>query len=693
MTWRIGIDIGGTFTDVAMVEESTGAIEIAKVPTTPQNVEQGVMNGVTIGLEEEKIDPGNVSFLSHATTVVTNALLEQRGARAGFVTTRGFRDMLEIRRGSRSDLYDLFQDGPAVLVPRRWRFEITERVVAEGEILTPLAEDEMPALVEAIRIANLDTVAVCFLFSFLNGEHERRVGELLRESLPEVKVYLSCDILPEIREFERASTTAVCAYVGPILENYLQRLENATTELGLPPLHVMGSSGGVVDIPEALRMPVACVESGPAAGVMAASVVANQLGVSDLISFDMGGTTAKASVIIKGDVAVTAEYEVGGSGNSKRWMNGTGHPVRVPVVDLVEVSAGGGSVSWIDPGGAMKVGPRSAGADPGPACYNRGGTRPTVTDANVVLGYLDPVSLLGGALKVNFSAAQESIRTHLAEPLELTVVEAAGRIIDVVNANMVEALRMVSVERGYDPREFSLIAFGGAGPLHATALASELEMVEVIIPPVPGAFSALGLVATDLRRDYSRTLYADLASLDPAQVQDAFAEMERSGVTMLDDAKVPEHQRSFVRSADVRYRRQAYELTVQFDRDREGVITRDSLDALAKLFHRQHEQTYGHANADEPIQLVNIRLKAVGRLPSLRLTQRSNAEEARERTRSVWFAGAEVTACRILWRSGLKVGDVLDGPTIVESLDSTIVIPPTWSANVDSDGYIRIWKA
>ena len=294
MTWRIGIDIGGTFTDVAMVEESTGAIEIAKVPTTPQNVEQGVMNGVTIGLEEEKIDPGNVSFLSHATTVVTNALLEQRGARAGFVTTRGFRDMLEIRRGSRSDLYDLFQDGPAVLVPRRWRFEITERVVAEGEILTPLAEDEMPALVEAIRIANLDTVAVCFLFSFLNGEHERRVGELLRESLPEVKVYLSCDILPEIREFERASTTAVCAYVGPILENYLQRLENATTELGLPPLHVMGSSGGVVDIPEALRMPVACVESGPAAGVMAASVVANQLGVSDLISFDMGGTTAKA---------------------------------------------------------------------------------------------------------------------------------------------------------------------------------------------------------------------------------------------------------------------------------------------------------------------------------------------------------------------------------------------------------------
>ena len=693
MTWRIGIDVGGTFTDLAMVDESTGAIEIVKVPTTPLHVEQGVMSGVTVGLEEEKIDPADVTLLSHATTVVTNALLEQQGARAGFVATRGFRDVLEIRRGSRKDLYDLFQDGPAVLVPRRWRFEVTERVDAQGEIVTPLAEDEVPALVEVIRDANLDTVAVCFLFSFLNGEHERRIGEMLRDALPGVKVYLSCEILPEIREFERSSTTAICAYVGPILENYLQLLKNTTTGLGLPPLYVMGSSGGVVDIPEALRMPVACVESGPAAGVMAASIVANQLGVSDLISFDMGGTTAKASVIIKGDVAVTAEYEVCGTGHSKRWMNGTGHPVRVPVVDLVEVSAGGGSISWIDPGGAMKVGPQSAGADPGPACYNRGGTRPTVTDANVVLGYLDPDALLDGALKIDFEAAYASIQSHLAEPLGLTVVEAAGRIIDVVNANMVHALRMVSVERGYDPRDFSLMAFGGAGPLHATALASELEMIDVIVPPVPGAFSALGLVATDLRRDYSRTLYADLASIDPAELQGAFAQMEESGIAMLDDAKVPDDQRRFVRSVDVRYRRQAYELTVQFDDDRWGGVTRDSLDALARLFHHQHEKTYGHANLDEPVQLVNVRLKAIGRLPSLRIKQRYNAEAARERTRSVWFADVGVNTCRILRRSGLRAGELIDGPTIIESLDSTVVITPTWSANVDNDGYLRIGKA
>ena len=693
MTWRIGIDVGGTFTDVAMVDESTGAIEITKVPTTPSHVEQGVMNGVTAGLAAEKIDPTNVSLLSHATTVVTNALLEQRGARAGFVTTRGFRDVLEIRRGSRSDLYDLFQDGPAVLIPRRWRYEVTERVDAQGEIVTPLAEDEVQGIAEAIRIANLDTVAVCFLFSFLNGDHERRVAELLQNFVPQVKIYLSCEILPEIREFDRSSTTAVCAYVGPILENYLHQLQNTTTELGLPPLHVMGSSGGVVDVRESLRMPAACIESGPAAGVIAASYVANQLGVSDLISFDMGGTTAKASVIVDGEVPVTAEYEVGGAGHSKRWMNGTGHPIRVPVVDLVEVSAGGGSISWIDPGGAMKVGPHSAGADPGPACYSRGGTRPTVTDANVVLGYLDPDSLLDGALKIDSAAAHASIQNHLAEPLGLTVVEAAERIIDVVNANMVEALRMISVERGYDPREFSLMAFGGAGPLLATALASELDMIEVIIPPVPGAFSALGLVATDLRRDYSRTLYADLAYIVPDEVQDAYAQMEKNAIAMLGDANVPEGQRELVRSADLRYPQQAYELTIPFNCDRMGTVTRNSLDALALSFHLHHEKTYGYANADESVQLVNLRLKAVGRLPSLQLKQSANVETMRERTRSVRFPAAGVNSCRILWRLGLKVGEMINGPTIIESLDSTIVIPPAWWARVEDDGYIRIRRA
>src|SRR5215472_16739245 len=385
MAWRIGVDIGGTFTDIALVEEETGRVGIVKVPTTPRDFARGVIDGLRQGLERYALDLAEVSLLSHATTVVTNALLEKKGAKAGFVTTRGFRDVLELRRSSRADLYDLFQDAPAVLVPRRWRFEVTERIDAQGQVVTPLAEDEIDALVGAIRDARIETVAVSLLFSFLNDRHERRLGERLRRALPGVEVYLSSEVLPEIREFERASTTAVCAYVGPLLAGYLDRLQRAVTALGLPQLYVMGSSGGVFDIAEGLRMPAMAIESGPAAGVIAASLAGKELGLANLISFDMGGTTAKASLIADGEIVVTAEYEVGGKGHAKRWVQGTGHPVRVPVIDLAEVSAGGGSIAWVDPGGALKLGPRSAGADPGPAAYGRGGSEPTVCDADVVL--------------------------------------------------------------------------------------------------------------------------------------------------------------------------------------------------------------------------------------------------------------------------------------------------------------------
>ncbi len=515
MAWRIGIDIGGTFTDVALVDEASGRIEVAKVPTTPADFGQAVITGIRQGLAANAIAAADVALLAHATTVVTNALLEKKGARAGFVATCGFRDLLELRRSSRADLYDLLQDAPDVLVPRRWRFEITERIDAQGAVVTPLAEAEIPALIEAIRAAGLQTVAVSFLFSFLNDAHERRIGAALRQALPEVQVYLSCEVLPEIREFERASTTAVCAYVGPLLGAYLDRLQRAASDLGLPQLHVMGSSGGVFDIAEALRMPAMAVESGPAAGVIAAALAGRQLGRPNLISLDMGGTTAKASVIAGGEISVTAEYEVGGAGHANRWMHGTGHPIRVPVIDLAEVSAGGGSIAWVDPGGALKVGPHSAGADPGPAAYGAGGTAPTVTDADVVLGYLDRAALLGGALRIDSAAAERAIAADVGDPLGLSVVEAAARIVEVVNSNMAQALRIVSVERGHDPSAFSLIAFGGAGPVHAAALAAELQIPEVIIPPAPGAFSALGLVASDLKRDFSRTLYADLDNIDP----------------------------------------------------------------------------------------------------------------------------------------------------------------------------------
>jgi N-methylhydantoinase A len=527
------------------------------------------------------------------------------------------------------------------------------------------------------------------MFSFLNDSHERRLGALLREALPDVSVFLSCDVLPEIREFERASTTAVCAYVGPLLAGYLERLRRATASLGLPELHVMGSSGGVIDIAEALRMPAAVVESGPAAGVIAAALAGRQLGVTDVISFDMGGTTAKASVISGGEIAVTAEYEVGGSGNANRWQNGTGHPIRVPVIDLAEVSAGGGSIAWIDPGGSLRVGPQSAGASPGPAGYGGGGTLPTVTDADLVLGYLDRQSLLGGALTIDIEASERAIDLAIARPLGLTIPEAAARIAEIVNANMAEALRIVSVERGHDARGFSLVAFGGAGPVHAAALAEELHIPEVIVPPVPGAFSALGLVATDLRRDYVRTLYADLGSVDPDQVAEVFAMMEASGQAMLEAAGVPPDRRAMPRQADLRYRRQAYELTIPIA---EGEVTRRSLDAAIAAFHARHELTYGHANPNEPVQLVNLRLSAIGRLPSLKLAQPGDAAEARSRSRDVWFPGTGFVTAPVHWRPGLAAGAIVAGPAIVEAVDSTTVVPPGWTAAVDGMGFLRLTR-
>jgi N-methylhydantoinase A len=550
-----------------------------------------------------------------------------------------------------------------------------------------LAEAEVTEIAAAIRDAGLQTVAISLMFSFLNDSHERRLGASLRAALPDVAIFLSCDVLPEIREFERASTTAVCAYVGPLLAGYLDRLQRATTSLGLPELHVMGSSGGVIDIAEALRMPATVVESGPAAGVIAAALAGRQLGLPDVISFDMGGTTAKASVIAGGAIAVTAEYEVGGSGSASRWQNGTGHPIRVPVIDLAEVSAGGGSIAWIDPGGSLRVGPHSAGADPGPAGYGAGGTVPTVTDADLILGYLDRQSLLGGALTVDIAAAERAIDQAVARPLGLTVPEAAARIAEIVNANMAEALRIVSIERGHDARTFSLIAFGGAGPVHAVALAEELQIPEVIIPPVPGAFSALGLVATDLKRDYVRTLYADLGSVEPTRVATVFAAMEQSGTAMLDAARVPAERRAMPRQADLRYRRQAYELTVPID---DGPITRANLDAAMAAFHAKHELTYGHANRNEPVQLVNLRLTAVGRLPGLMLAQPGDAARARVRYRKVWFSEAGFLTTQVHWRPGLTAGTVVVGPGIIEAVDSTTVVPPGWTARVDDAGFLRL---
>src|SRR5215475_5784123 len=655
MAWRIGVDIGGTFTDVALVDDASGHIGVAKVPTTPKDLTAGVLCALDMAMRRYQVAPAEVALLSHATTVVTNAILEETGARAALITTRGFRDVLEIRRSARADLYDLFQDAPATLIPRRRRFEITERIGADGAVVTPLAENEIDGLVAALKTARVDAVAISLLFSFLNPEHEQRLGARLRAALPDVPVYSSSEVLPEIKEFERTSTTAVCAYAGPILTSYLQRLDHVTRSRALPPLYVMGSNGGILEAGEAMAMPAMAVESGPAAGVVAAALVARQTGRLDLLSFDMGGTTAKASLIRGGHYETTPDYEVGGGSSMSRWMNGTGHPIRVPV------------------------------------CYARGGSEATVTDCNLLLGYLDKASLLDGDLPIDLDAAVAAVRKRLAEPLAIDVRTAAAAVIDVVNHALAEVLKIVSVQRGHDPRDFALAAFGGAGPLHAAALASELGIAEVICPPIPGAFSALGLVGTDLKRDYVRTLYTTAAAADPKAVEAAFVALESRGAAMLDRAGVAPARRRFERAVDARYPRQSHELMIP--------VPPRSLDAaalaeIAAAFHDRHLRTYGHDNRSEPVQIVSIRVTAIGATAPLLIRDAvaPSGTDAVKGKRQLWFRETGVIDATIYDRRRMAAGLEVAGPVVIESLESTILVPPGWRAKMNADGFVLLTR-
>jgi N-methylhydantoinase A len=555
----------------------------------------------------------------------------------------------------------------------------------------PLAEAEIDTLIADLKAARVQAVAVCLLFSFLNAEHEKRLGARLRAALPGMSIYLSSEVLPEIREFERTSTTAVCAYVGPILASYLERLEGSTRGQGLPRLYVMGSNGGILEAGETVAMPALAVESGPAAGVVAASLVARQTGNRDLLSFDMGGTTAKASLIRDGQYETTPEYEVGGGASGNRWMHGTGHPIRVPAIDLAEVSAGGGSIAWVDRAGSLRVGPKSAGAEPGPVCYGRGGTAPTVTDCNLLLGYLDKGSLLAGDLPIDHAAAEAAVAERLAKPLGVDVRAAAAGVIDVVNHAMAEALKIVSIQRGHDPRAFVLAAFGGAGPLHAAALADELGIGHVICPPIPGAFSALGLVGSDLKRDYVRTVYATTATADPAALEAHFAALEAEGRAMLDRAGVAAERRRFERSIDARYERQSYELAVPVaSRALDAAALRDIADA----FHDRHRRTYGHDNRSEPVQLVSLRVTAIGAIPPLTIgtaTAPAGSQAVKGR-RQVWFRGTGAAEATVYDRAHLSAAFELAGPAVIESLESTILVPPAWQARMDDKGFVHLRK-
>lgn len=681
-TVRVAVDIGGTFTDATLIDEESGVASIAKVLSTPSDPSEGFMRAFHRALGDH--DVADVRFVVHASTVATNAIIEGKTARGGFVTTEGFRDLLEIGRQVRPTLYDPQFEKPRPLVPRDRAVEVCERLGPAGEVLVGLDDDSVRDAAAVLARAGVESVAVCLLHAYVNPEHERRVGEILADELPGVPVSLSSDVAPEFREYLRASTTVINAAIRPVVGRYLERIEGRLAEAGVTAkLLVMQSSGGVFGSEAAAQRPVFMVESGPAAGVIAAAYLGQTIERPDILSFDMGGTTAKVGLIQDGQPSITKDYNVGGhAGAGIGQMSLSGYPVRTPVVDLVEIGAGGGSIAWVDSGGLLRVGPQSAGADPGPVCYGGGGTEPTVTDANVVLGRLNPAFFLGGEMRLDVDAARTAIDERLAGPLGLSVTEAAYGIVEIANAAMVNALHLISVQRGYDPRDFLLVAFGGAGPVHANAIAREAQMPAVLVPPSPGIFSATGLLTTDLKRDAATTVMLRAEEADAAELDALFVELERAGAEELAAEGLVRDRVEFQRKLDVRYVGQSFELTIPAGPD------------LLDRFHAQHERAYGFAAPGEPVEIVSIRLTSVGRIdkPATRRLEAGEAPPPREH-RPVYFSeSGGYVDCAIHDRGTLPAGSHMSGPAVIEEFDSTTIVHPGFTVRVDDAGNLHLEK-
>jgi len=631
-----------------------------------------------------KVGATQVGFVIHATTVATNSIIEGKIARSGFVTTDGFRDLLEIARQVRPTLYDTQFEKAKPLVPRDRAVVVRERLGPKGEVLLPLDEASVREAAAILRREEVQSVAVCLLHSYVNPEHEQRVGAILAEELPGIPISLSAEVAPEFREYLRASTTVINAVIRPIVERYLERIEGRLEAAGVrAQLLVMQSSGGVFSSAAARRNPVFMVESGPAAGVIASAYLGETLGRPDILSFDMGGTTAKVGLIRDGHPSVTKNYNVGGHASAGiGGLSLSGYPVRTPVVDLVEIGAGGGSIAWVDSGGLLRVGPQSAGADPGPVCYRRGGVEPTVTDANVVLGRLNPVYFLGGEIGLDVKGAAGAIEEHCAGQLGLSVTEAAHGIIEIANAAMVNALHLISVQRGFDPRDFVLVGFGGAGPVHANALARDAQMPTLLIPRSPGIFSATGLLTTDLKRDSAVTIMRPLDTLDAAQAEAMFVRLEQRGREELQGEGVAAAAIECLRQTDLRYVGQSYELTIPAG---EGLLER---------FHAEHDRTYGFNAPAEPVEVVSLRLTCIGRIAKPRPSRlETGGPVVPKQRRPVYFAEAgEYVDCPIYDRYALPAGAVLTGPVVIEEFDSTTVVHPSFTARVDDTGNLIIEK-
>jgi N-methylhydantoinase A len=685
---RIGVDIGGTFTDVVLLDEA-GQVFVGKISSTSAEPERAVIDGIRRIMVLAGVEPGDVVEVLHGTTVGSNTLLERRGAQTGLLTTRGFRDVLEIGRVRTPEMFDLTWDKPEPLVERRFRCEIAERIAADGSIVVPLDEADVVAAGQALEAAGIGSVAICFINSYINSAHEQAAAALLRRRFPGFDVTASCEVLPEMKEYERTSTTAVNAYVLPVMQNYLRRLRDGLVGLGVTaPLLVVNSNGGLATAATAEAKPVFFISSGPAAGVVGAARLGAVVGTGDLIVFDMGGTTAKASLVQDGRISRTNEYEFrAGISTPSRFIKAGGYMMKVPAVDVAEIGSGAGSIAMVDAGGLLRVGPRSAGADPGPACYGTGGALPTVTDANVVLGYLNPASLAGGALALHPALATGAIERHLCGALRLDVEQAAFGVRQVVNANMARAIKAVTVERGVDPRAFTLIAFGGSGPVHACDLARVLGIRRVLFPNLPGVFTALGMLAGDVERYFVRTFPCLLGALPLEAATAAFAALRSDAEQALAEEGYRAGEVECRCEIDLRFKGQDTELSIVAPMP----LDSDAIAALTAAFLAEYRSTYQYASEGE---LEVVALRVIGRglreakvdFGAIRIVGDA-AAGAGPSSRRVLF-DRETGWCDTPVMVRAAVAGPMAGPVIIESADTTIVIPPGATIARDAAGNI-----
>jgi N-methylhydantoinase A len=671
---RVAVDVGGTFTDVFVLDEETAGVHVAKVPSTPADPMEGVMDGV----EAAGVDLADVSLFSHGTTVATNALITRRFEAAAMVTTRNFRDVLEIRRGTKDDLWDAYKDVTPPYIRRRDRFEVTERIDFEGTVVTPLDEDEARALAARLKRRGVTTVAVCFVNSYANPDNEIRMREILEDELPDVFVSTSSETLPEIFEFERFSTTVANAVLSPLVSGYVERLESRLSDGGYRgDLLILHSGGGVMTGKLVRRFAGRIAASGIAAGAIACRHIAGLCGFENAIGLDMGGTSTDISLVHDGEMRTTNE-----------WGVEYGHPICFPSIEILTIGAGGGSLAWIDPAGSLRNGPQSAGADPGPACYQRGGEEPTNTDANVVLGRLGG-ELVGGAVTLDADAAADAVR-GIGETLGLDVTDTARAILRVANANMADAVRLISIRRGYDPREFALVVFGGAGALHGVALAKELGIPTVIVPPNPGITSALGCLLVDVRHDLSEMYLRRVEAASPEEIDEEFGKLEAEGRARLEAEGVPEDRMSFQRTVAMRYLGQWRSLAVEVDA---GPV---DMGEIVARFHAEHEREFAYKREDgAPVEIYQLALRAVGVTPKPELTRHDLELDAPlpepVARRPVHFdEDDDALDTPVYERDGLHAGARVEGPAIVQQLDSTIVVPPGVTAEVDEHLIIRM---